>query len=47
MSALYPFFLSFWVYNPSCTQSRLDTAVSKGYITAAEEQTILATARQI
>lgn len=47
MSAMYGFFLDFWIYNAACTQARLDTAVTKGYITTAEEQTILATPRQI
>jgi hypothetical protein len=47
MSALYSFFLDFWVNNSACTQARLDAAVTKEYITSAEEAQILATPRQV
>lgn len=47
MSDMYLFFMDFWVTNPACTEERLDKAVAKGYITADEEKTILATPRKI
>jgi hypothetical protein len=46
MSRLYGYFLMCWK-NGTVTQTQLDTAVTKGYITAAEEETILATPQSI
>lgn len=41
-SRLYNYFLNQWV-NCTITQAQLDNAVTKGYITSAEESQILAT----
>jgi hypothetical protein len=40
MSRLYNYFVSCWTTNPNFTESQLDAAVTKGYITQEEKEAI-------
>lgn len=45
MSPLYNYFVTCWTMNPNFTVTNLNNAVTKGYITAAEETQIEAMAK--
>ncbi len=47
MSKLYNYFVSCWKYNPDFTETNLNNAVTKKYITEDEKTQIVLTTREI
>lgn len=47
MSKLYGYFASCWKVNPNFTETNLNNAVTKGYVTADEKAQIMLIPREL